>query len=78
MVSDSRSAAPPQRGHSTRRNSETVFSGDSPAPVSATPSGSSTGNSFSGTGTGPQPEQRIIGIGVPQYRCLEMPQSRRR
>ena len=38
-------------------------------------SGSSTGRLASETGTGPQFEQCIIGIGVPQYLCLEINQS---
>src|SRR5579871_2895770 len=34
-----------------------------------------TGRSFSGTGTGPHLGQWIMGIGAPQYRCLETHQS---
>ena len=35
-----------------------------------------TGKSFSGTGTSPHLSQYIIGIGAPQYLCLETSQSR--
>ena len=37
--------------------------------------GNSTGSWSSGTGTMPSFSQWIIGIGVPQYRWREMPQS---
>ncbi len=53
MVSVSRWAGPPHLGHLTLTNSGTLASGDLPSPVSATWSGSTTGNWSSGTGTTP-------------------------
>ena len=47
-------------------NSGTLSSGERPAPVIFTFSGSTTGSSSSGTGTTPQRGQWITGIGVPQ------------
>ncbi len=54
MVSVSRRAAAPHLGQATFTNSGTLPSGEPPASVICTFSGSSTGRSFSGTGTMPQ------------------------
>src|SRR5437762_13245028 len=75
MVSVSRRAGPPHFGQAVFTNSGVAASGDSPMPVSLGFGGSSTGKSMSGTGTMPSFEQWMTGIGVPQYRCREMPQS---
>src|ERR1035438_7628248 len=78
MVSVSRSAAVPHFGHVTFRNAALLRNGDSPVPVILTSSGSTTGNCASGTGTMPHEGQWIIGIGVPQYRWRDTPQSFKR
>src|ERR1019366_9467577 len=75
MVSVSRRAGPPHFGQVVFRNDGTFINGDPPDSVVGTLSGKSTGKSFSGTGTTPSFSQYTIGIGVPQYRCREMPQS---
>lgn len=49
--------------------------GEAPLPVSEANLGSVTGSSSIGTGTGPQELQCTMGMGVPQYRCLEINQS---
>ena len=46
-----------------------------PGLSKVTSSGSLTGRSSDFTGTGPHSLQCIIGIGHPQYRCLDIPQS---
>ena len=53
IVSVSRTAGPPQIGHTVRRNPSWYFSGDSPVGRNSTSSGASTGRSASGTGTAP-------------------------
>ena len=78
MVSVSRRAAQPQRGQSTWSQDSIFESTDPPMPVISTSRGNSTGRSSSGTGTSPHSPQWIIGMGVPQYRCREIPQSRNR
>src|SRR5437667_6636077 len=78
IVSVSRRAAPPHFGHFVFTNSGVAASGDSPIPVSFGFGGSSTGKSLSGTGTSPSFAQYTTGIGVPQYRCREIPQSFKR
>lgn len=50
--------------------------GDAPFPVRTGSLGRVTGSSSAGTGTGPHELQCTMGIGVPQYRCLEISQSR--
>src|SRR6267378_6125449 len=75
MVSVSRLAGPPHFGQVVFTNSGVAASGDPPSPVSFTFSGSITGRSLSGTATIPSFAQYTTGIGVPQYRCREMPQS---
>src|SRR3990170_2245882 len=78
IVSVSRRASSPHEGHGVERNAALSPSGDPPRPVTGTSMGSATGSCASGTGTTPQRSQYTIGIGVPQYRWREMPQSRRR
>ena len=46
-----------------------------PGLSKTTSSGSVTGRFFSSTGIGPHSPQWIIGIGQPQYLCLDIPQS---
>src|ERR1700682_2227542 len=75
MVSASRCAGPPPLGHVAFKNDGTLAKGDPPAKVIGTLSGKITGKSFSSNGTTPSLSQYTIGIGVPQYRCREMPQS---
>src|SRR3712207_5854149 len=75
MVSVSRRAGLPHLGQVALTNSGLLASGDWPVPVISTSSGRSTGNSSSGTATTPHELQWITGIGVPQYRCREIPQS---
>ena len=73
IVSVSLRASLPQVGHFTCINSADVSSG---LPLPNTISlGSSTGKSFCGTGIVPHSSQWIIGIGVPQYLCLEINQG---
>src|SRR5690625_757103 len=57
-----------------------LASGDSPVPdgLISSISGNSCGNSSSGMVVIVPSSQCIIGIGSPQYRCLENSQSRRR
>src|SRR5260363_421161 len=54
------------------------FASGLPEPSGTRSSGRRTGKSERGTGTTPHASQGIIGIGVAEYRCLEMPQSRSR
>ncbi len=76
-VSVSRSAAAPQVGHETCFQRGWCSSG-LPGFSKSMSSGSSIGKSLSGTGTVPHASQFITGIGQPQYRCREIPQSRKR
>ncbi|GBD28826.1 hypothetical protein HRbin31_00848 [bacterium HR31] len=78
MVSVSRSAGPWQRGQRVRRKPSWYFRGDSPVGMKSTSSGSNTGRSSYGTGTVPHRSQYTMGMGVPQYRCRLMSQSRSR
>ncbi len=57
MVSASRRAGPPHCGQVVFMKVGLVVSGDSPAPVNCTSSGSSTGSCSSGTGTMPHCSQ---------------------
>ena len=68
IVSVSRFAAPPQRGHGTLTQSSAAASGDCPFGDRSRPSvgGSVTGSWSSGTGTSPHDGQCTIGMGVPQ------------
>src|SRR5713226_2857 len=75
MVSVSRRAGPPHFGQVVFTNSGVAASGDPPSPVSFTSLGRITGSSLSGTATIPSFAQYTTGIGVPQYRCREIPQS---
>src|SRR5580700_8090894 len=75
MVSVSRRAGPPHLGQVVFTNSGNPLSGEPTASAISTFSGKITGKSFSGTGTMPSFSQYSIGIGVPQYRCREIPQS---
>lgn len=79
IVSVQRSAFPPHAGQAHSTHSRIVESGVPSAPVSFKLwliSGSTTGKSASGMGTSPHLLQVTIGIGVPQYRCREINQSR--
>ncbi len=67
----------PHLGQETFKNS-VIFVRGEPASSSSTSSGNKTGKSFSGTGTEPQALQFTIGIGAPQYRWRDTPQSLRR
>src|SRR5215510_2882955 len=78
MVSVSRLAVLPHFGQVAFTNSGTFFKGDSPVPVNFACSGNITGKSFSGTGTMPQSSQYKTGIGAPQNRWRDIPQSRKR
>ena len=78
IVSVSRRASPPHFGHRVSTNARDFSRGLPSAPRNSTSSGSRTGRSESGTGTTPQVGQWIAGIGVPQYRCREISQSRSR
>lgn len=64
--------------HLVSRKSFIYFNGDSPMPVMLTSLGNITGRSFSFTGMAPHLSQYIIGMGVPQYLCLEINQSFKR
>ena len=68
IVSLSRLAGPPQRGHSTSTQSVAAASGETPLGVRSRPrsSGSTTGSWSSATGTSPSFSQWMIGIGAPQ------------
>lgn len=65
----------PYLGQRQFTHSEAVASGEPPLPVKDVMLGKVTGKSSRGTGTGPQAAQWTMGIGVPQYRCLEISQS---
>ena len=62
-------------GHLQLTQSCAASRGDAPFPVSDGSFGKVTGNSSSGTATGPQDPQCTTGMGVPQYRCLDISQS---
>ncbi len=64
-------------GHLVFRNFLLVARGETTFFLKLTFNGSFTGKSFSGTGTIPHLTQYIIGIGEPQYLCLEIFQSRK-
>src|SRR4030042_2070636 len=76
MVSVSRRAGPPHFGQATLVKLSIFVNGDCESPLKSTSVGSFTGRSFSGTGTEPHFSQYMIGMGQPQYLCLDMPQSR--
>ena len=78
IVSVSRRAGPPHVGQRVATKASDCKSGFPSAPRNSTSSGRRTGKSASGTGTTPQAGQWIAGIGVPQYLCREISQSRRR
>ena len=61
-----------------RTNDATFVSGLPPTPVNSVSRGRTTGSCSKGTGTVPHRSQYTIGMGVPQYRCREMSQSRSR
>src|SRR5437879_3480928 len=75
IVSVSRRAGPPHFGQIVFTNSGVDASSEPPSPVNFTSWGRITGRSLSGTATIPSLAQYTTGIGVPQYRCREMPQS---
>jgi len=64
-------------GHVVLQNSGT-FSRGEPTPSIVIFSGSFIGKSAVLDATEPHDGQLIIGIGQPQYLCLETPQSRKR
>ena len=65
----------PYLGQEQFTHSEADASGEPPLPVKEVMLGKVTGKSSKGTGTGPQAGQCTMGMGVPQYRCLETSQS---
>lgn len=67
--------AVPYLGQEQFTHSGAEASGEPPLPVKDGMLGKVTGRSSRGTGTGPQAGQWTMGIGVPQYRCLETSQS---
>src|SRR5256885_12304897 len=71
IVSVSRFASRPHRGQTVRYQEGCSLSG-------LYSGGSSTGSCSAGTGTTPSTGQYTTGIGAPQYRCLEISQSRSR
>src|SRR5256714_6947041 len=71
IVSVSRFASRPHRGQTVRYHEGCSLSG-------LNSGGSSTGSCSAGTGTTPSTGQYTTGIGAPQYRCLEISQSRSR
>src|SRR5260364_444384 len=77
IVSVSRRARAPHCGH-TQSIKAADFASGLPEPSGTRSSGRRTAISERGTGTTPHASQGVSGIGVPQYRCLEMPQSRSR
>src|SRR6185503_11251025 len=78
MVLVSRLAGPWQFGHFTLTHESMPANGDSPVPVGSyfLTFGKTTGKSSSGTATVPHFGQWIMGMGSPQYLCLENTQSR--
>src|SRR5688572_7259637 len=78
IVSVSRRALPPQRGHRAFTNDAASASGEPPLPLSWTSRGSTTGRFSSASGTMPHVSQYRTGMGAPQYRWRLIPQSRRR
>ena len=66
IVSVSRRAGFPQRGHVVFTNEGTCARGEPPRPVNSTSRGSTIGSSSYGTGTWPHDSQYTIGMGVPQ------------
>src|ERR1700756_4283102 len=77
MVSVSRRALPPHLGQVTCFQVG-WWSSALPGLSKVASSGNVTGKSLSGTGTTSHFGQWMTGIGQPQNRCREMPQSRRR
>jgi len=75
IVSVSRFAGPPHFQQVAFTNSGICASGESPRPLNSAVFGSTMGRSSSRTGTMPHLSQYRMGMGVPQYRWREMPQS---
>src|SRR5262249_12969800 len=75
IVSVSRRAGPPHFGQVVLTNAACSASGD-PVVLKFRSAGSSTGSCSSGTGAMPHCGQWMNGIGVPQARWRETPQSR--
>ena len=75
IVSVSLLASVPHFGQQVFIHSLLVVKGLLPLPVNLISIGSTTGRSLSGTLTWPHFLQLIIGIGQPQYRCLDISQS---
>lgn len=65
----------PYLGQEQFTHSGAEASGEPPVPAKDVMLGKVTGKLSRGTGTGPQAGQWTMGIGVPQYRCLEISQS---
>ena len=65
----------PHLGQQVFIHSVFVVKGDFPLPVNLISIGRETGRSSSGTLTWPHFLQLIIGIGQPQYLCLDISQS---
>src|SRR4030043_583262 len=77
MVSVSLRPGPEHLGQVVLTNDWQYFKGDSPVGLKSESGGSKTGKSSSSTGTMPHFSQYMMGIGAPQYLCLEISQSRR-
>ncbi len=77
-VSVSRRAGPPHLGHLALTKLSSSGRGERPSSRTCAFSGRRTGRSSKGTGTMPHFSQCTTGMGAPQKRCREMPQSRRR
>ena len=77
---DAQGDGPPQDGQDTLTQSSAAASGDTPRGTRSWPrrSGRTDRGWSSGTGISPQDGQWMIGIGVPQKRCLDTSQSRSR
>ena len=74
----SRFAGFPQQGQVVLTHSSIAASGDSPVPVGSydSTSGNNNGTDLQEPELHPQSGQCTIGIGSPQYLCLENTQSR--
>ena len=78
IVSVSRRAFPPQRGHGAFTKPAASASGEPPLPLICTLRGRTTGRFSSFSGTMPHRSQYSTGIGAPQYLWRLIPQSRSR
>ena len=74
-MSTSRTASSPHFGHLHFLNASDFAKGLFPSGLNSTSYGNNTGKSDSFTNTSPHFGQYTIGIGAPQYLCLETNQS---